>query len=349
MENDKSKTPETASTDTSTGEAGPSKPPESTTPSETAGAESLETLDNADSTTDSTNGNGSGDDKNSKAKKTSGFKHIASHINVYLLMFIFLLVIAGVIFGVIYLSNKKQGNTEIKSQDLTQNDLKQLANSDVTVGGTKQILNVQSNAVFAGKVLVKDSVEVVGDLKVGKSLTLPSINVTGNSIFGDTQVNKGLSVAQDASVQGQLTVQKSLSVGGGGTFGGAISAPQITTGGLTLSGDLILTHHITIGGVTPGHTNGSVLGGGGTSSVGGSDSAGSVNINTGSGATAGCFITVNFAQKFNSTPHILVTPVGPAAGGLGYYVNRTTSNFSLCSTVAPPSNASFSFDYFVLD
>jgi hypothetical protein len=101
--------------------------------------------------------------------------------------------------------------------------------------------------------------------------------------------------------------------------------------------------------VNPGRTQGNALGGGGTSSVGGSDTAGSITINTGSNPSAGCFITVNFAAKFSGTPRVVISPVDAPAGGLAYYVTRNISSFSVCSNNAPAANASFGFDYIVFD
>src|SRR5206468_4683422 len=107
--------------------------------------------------------------------------------------------------------------------------------------------------------------------------------------------------------------------------------------------DLTLTHHIIAGGATPGRNNGSALGGGGSASVSGSDTAGTVSINVGSSPPSGCFVTVNFTQKYSNTPHILLTPVGSGAGGLAYYVNRTSTNFSICDSATPPAGTSFAF------
>jgi len=283
--------------------------------------------------------------------KPSFGKQIVSRLlgsNIYLLLFIFVIVIAGVVVVFSYnYSKKKTGESSVSTTSLSEDTLAQLANSDATVGDTSQVLNVQSSAVFAGKILARSDLEVAGNLKLGGGLDLASINVTDQANLGQTSVSKDLSVSGSVAVQGQQTIAKSLQVGGTGTFSGGVSAPQISTNNLQLNGDLVLTRHFTTGGGNPGRTNGTALGSGGTASIGGSDTAGSVGINTGSGANAGCFINITFATKYNATPHVLVTPVGSDAGGIDFYVNRTTTGFSICSSNAPPSNASFGFDYFV--
>ncbi|PID98951.1 hypothetical protein CSA80_02395 [Candidatus Saccharibacteria bacterium] len=283
------------------------------------------------------------------AKKGPLLQRIGKKINIYLLLFLLLLTLAGAIILVTYLTSKQQGKNTIQTQSLSDDTLKQLATSDVTVGQPKQILSVQSNAVFAGKVLIRDSLEVAGPIQVGGSLSVPGITVSGNSVFEQLQVNKSLGVQGDTTIQGQLSVQKGLSVAGGGTFAGPITAPAITVNTLQLNGNFALTRHIIIGGPTPSRKSGTALGGGGTVALSGSDTAGSININTGSGPAAGCFVTVNFTQKYNSTPNVLVTPVGASAGSVGYYVNRSTSSFSVCAVNNPPANTSFGFDYFIVE
>ena len=274
-------------------------------------------------------------------------KRIARRFNIYLLLFILILVLSGAGIVVSIFSQKTTKDPTITSQSIPTDTLKQLAKSDATVGDPKQVLNVQSNAVFSGKVLIRDSLDVAGPIHVNGSLTLPGITVSGESSFDSVQVNKALSIGGDATVLGQLAIKQNLSVSGGGTFGGAITAPQIATSQLQILSDLTLSSHIVAGGPTPGRSGGS-LGGGGTASVSGSDTAGSVNINTGSGPGAGCMVTVNFVSRFNSTPHVIITPTNSSGAGLPYYVNRTTSSFSICSTTPPPANAAIGFDYIVI-
>lgn len=312
------------------------------------GTSSLET-DNNSLENDATTTGKIDDSTTTATEKGPLLQRIGKKINIYLLLFLLLLTLAGGIILVTYMASKKQEKSTIKTQSLSSDTLKQLATSDVTVGQPKQILSVQSNAVFAGKVLIRDSLEVAGPIQVGGSLSVPGITVSGNSIFEQLQINKNLSVQGDAAIQGQLAVQKGLSVAGGGTFGGSLTAPALTVNTLQLNGNLTLTRHIVIGGTTPDRDNGTALGSGGTAALSGSDTAGSININTGSSPVAGCFVTVNFTQKYNSTPNVIATPIGSSAGLVGYYVNRSTSSFSVCAANNPPANASFGFDYFIVE
>ena len=313
---------------------------------ETDGADALETPE----VTDATSANG-GDKSTAPApKKSGGIKQVLRKFNIYLLLFVFILVIAGGILVVAYFQSKKAATTStLQTETLTQNTLQQIAASDSTVGSSTQVLNVQSSAVFAGRVLIRQGLEVAANLQVGGTTALTELTVSGTSQLGQVQVGKNLAVNGDLAVQGAVTIAKSLQVNGGGTFSGALSSPQITTTNFQLNGDLVLTHHVIAGGPSPNLTRGSALGGGGTASVGGSDTAGSVSINLGSGPSAGCFATIEFATKYNSPPHVLLTPVGSSAAVLDYYVTRTSTSFSICDASVPSPGTSFAFDYFIIN
>jgi cytoskeletal protein CcmA (bactofilin family) len=274
-----------------------------------------------------------------------------SHINVYLVLFGVLILVGFLVALLAYTDSKKSSTTaNINSKDLSASTLAQLANSDTssTVGGNGQLLNVESSAVFSGQVLVRQGLDVAGNLSIGGALALNDLTVSGTTQLQQTTVNKNLSVAGDTNLQGSTVVAKNLQVGGTGNFSGTVSAPQITTTSLQLNGPLALSQHITTTGAQPSHTNGSALGGGGTTNLSGSDTAGLININTGDSPGAGCFITLNFSSPYASAPYVMLTPVGSSAGGLSYYINRTASGFSLCDASTPPANASFGFDYFIV-
>ena len=314
---------------------------------------SLESADAADSLeTTSTDATTAAGDKaaGSDPKPKGGFKQKLRQFNIYLLMFIFILVIGGLIITIAYFQSQKASTSStLKTQSLTQQSLQQVAQSDATVGSSQTILNVESSAVFAGKVLIRQDLEVAAGLQVGGTTALADLTVSGATALSQLSVSKDLALTGNAAIQGAVSISKSLQVNGPGTFSGAVSAPQITTPSLQLNGDLVLTHHIVAGGATPGRSNGPALGSGGTAAVNGSDTSGSININTGSSPAAGCFITVNFTTHYDATPHVLVTPVGSSAGGLAYYVSRNTTSFSICDASAPPAGSSFGFDYFVVD
>lgn len=280
-----------------------------------------------------------------------GIGRLWEKINIYFLLFVLVLLISGSFAAILYLRNRATttNSNDIDQQQISAETLQKLANNGIQVGDPKQVLNIQSNSVFSGTVLVKGELQVAGGLKIGSSgLSIADVNINGSANVNQLQAQT-VAVSGNTAIQGQLSVQRDLSVSGNGTFSGGITTPQLTTAKLQLSGDLVLTRHIVAGGPLPNRSNGNALGSGGTSSVSGSDTAGTVTISTGGGAGAGCFVTITFAQAFTSAPRVVITPVGSEAAALDYYINRTVTNFSICTTSTPPSSASFSFDYIALN
>jgi cytoskeletal protein CcmA (bactofilin family) len=282
-------------------------------------------------------------------KKISPIRRFFRKVNLYLLIFVLLIVVAGAITLVNYLNSQKASpETSIAAQGLTPDALKQLANTDATVGNTSQTLTIQGNAIIAGQTLMRGNLNVAGSFQTGGNIQAPSLTVSGASNLGEAQINS-LQVATNTAVQGSTTL-RDLNVSGTSSFSGAMTASQITVTRLILSGNAILhvPNHISFAGPSPTRTiNGSVVGSGGSASVNGSDTAGTININTGSNTTAGCFARIIFQQAFTSQPHVIVSPIGSAAGQTQYYVDRSNSGFSICTAVPAPANQVFAFDYFV--
>ncbi len=277
-------------------------------------------------------------------------RSLVNKINIYLLLFIFILLLAGIVLVVAVQSSKNQAKKdETTTQKLTADALKSLEGSDAKVGDPKQLLTIESNAVFSGKVLIRDSLDVAGAIKVGGALSLPGITVSGTSQFDQVQLNS-LSISGNANIQGQLTIQKGLTVASSGSFAGTLSAPVISTDKLVLNQDLQLNRHIDSGGATPNVSTASgATGGGGTVSINGTDTAGTVTINNGSGAVAGLLATVTFAVKFTSNPHIVITPVcNSACNFTPYITNRTSTGFTIGIAGTNPGG-SFSFSFIAME
>jgi len=278
---------------------------------------------------------------------------IAARLNIYLLAFVLLVIIALIIvFIVVNTGNNQQSElADIQTQELTQDAIDDLTSNEATIGDPKQLLTVESNAVFNGQVLIRDGLDIAGPLKVGGELNLPGITVSGTSQFDEVLLNT-LSIAGDASVQGTLNVESNLSVAGQASFGGPVSAPTAILDAIQINGDLTFNRHIDAGGATPGVTNGGSAGSGSTVTISGTDTAGTVTINVGSGASAGNLAVVTFVVAFNGNPHVVITPVSssPATVSSGefYLSARATSGFTIASATAV-SAGSISFDYVVID
>ncbi len=282
-------------------------------------------------------------------KKLPAWKRFWRKVNIYLLLFILVVILAAVGAFIMYLTSQKEPETPtVGSQTLTTDALKQLANTDTSVGNTSQTLTIKGNAVIDGQTLTRGNLNVAGNLQTGGSIQAPSLTISGTSNLGTAQINS-LQVANTLAVQGASTM-RDLTVAGTASFGGAVTAPQLTVSRLILSGNatLEIPNHVSFTGPSPGGApNYGVLGGGGSATVGGSDTAGTINGSTGNGPSAGCFIRVTFQQSFSKQPHVVVSPVGSAAGQMQFYVERNNASFSVCSANTPPANQPFAFDYFV--
>lgn len=283
------------------------------------------------------------------ANKLSPVKRFFRKVNVYFLIFILIVVVGGAIFVVNYINSQKAPVTpDVASQQLSSDALKQLANTDASVGNTSQTLTIQGNAIIAGQTLTRGNLNVAGNIQTGGSIQAPSITIAGAANLGQTQANN-LQVATTLAVQGSTTLAD-LNVAGTSSFNGAMTASQITVTRLILSGNAMLQvpNHISFTGPSPTRTvNNAVLGNGGTASINGSDTSGNININTGSNTVAGCFARIIFQQAFTKEPRVIVSPVNPAAGQTQYYVERNLTGFNICTANAAPPNQNFGFDYFV--
>lgn len=274
---------------------------------------------------------------------------ILRKINVYsILLVLVLLILGGISYYAIVQNRKSAKEGTLNTQKLSQNSLDKLAATDSSVGDAKQTLSVESNAIFAGGVIIRGNLDLAGTLKVGGPLSLPGLTVGGTTNLDQAAV-KSLTDSGDASFQGKVTIQNGISVTGSASFSGTVTAAQISADSLLLGKELQLSSHIVTSGGTPGRTNGNALGSGGTASNSGNDTSGTIVINTGNAAAAGCFTTLTFTRVYTTTPRVIVSPSSATAGGIDYYINRTTSGFSVCTSANPPNNTSnIVFDYIVI-
>jgi predicted acyltransferase (DUF342 family) len=296
-----------------------------------------------------------------------GIKKILSKINIYFLLFLFVVVLAGASFVVFYFMNQREENLRIETTKLTEEALEELKTSDAVVGDPRQILTIESNAVITGKVVIKDTLDVAGALRIGGPLTLPSINAVGSASFGSVQSNNiqaagNLGVGGVLDVVGATTLGNNLTVAGNINGGGRLDiGGQATIGGnLVVNGTLsavginfneISINRINISGNTPSVSVSGAAGGGATASVNGTDTAATVTINTGGGTGTGVLATIFFTSAYNtSNPHPVLTPNGPGCAAIAYYVtNISATQFAIASATPPPPGVPCRFNYIVIN
>lgn len=334
--------------------------------------------------------NAEGEDAKSKPKE-KGLKALLSKVNIYLILFIFVIVLACAVYAVLYFMNKREQDIKLETATITEQTLENLKTADAVVGDPQQILNIESHTVINGKVIMKDTLDVAGALKVGGTLSIPSLGVAGEASFGSLQTNDfsaggnaAIGGILDAvgditgggrlSVSGDITGGGNLSASGNGTLGGNLDVSgaaniggrldvggQATIGGnLQVNGtvsaqginfDTISITRINITGNRPGINVGSAAGGGGTASISGTDTAGTITVNTGGGTHSGVLATINFTGSFNSSnPHVVATPNSAACANIGYYItNVSANNFSLATSTTPPTGSTCKFNYIVIN
>ncbi|MEX0668304.1 MAG: hypothetical protein WD061_01020 [Candidatus Saccharimonadales bacterium] len=306
-------------------------------------------------------GSAIGSNENSEDENTK--ESLLSKINIfsklpapYLMGLVALLIVGGLVIFYVQSTTDDEvviDGSELNTTSLSEADLANLASDRAQIDSTNRILTVAANSIFDGTMLVRSSLDVQGQLRVGQSLSINDVDITGQGVINDLDIANELNVQGNvnfggaATIQNGLTIGDGLSVTGSGTFAGNLSANSIEAGNLTFNGNLTMNGHIITSGTQVSASNGPNIGSGGTVSVSGNDVAGTVNINTGSGTSTGIMVTVTFAESYTGTPRVNITPVGSASGGQNWYVTRNSNSFSV--GINNPITGNFSFDYFVVE
>jgi cytoskeletal protein CcmA (bactofilin family) len=276
------------------------------------------------------------------------------------MVFLAAAVILGLIggyFGVrAYIKNQPKAaetndTPSVATTKLSQAELDRLTANNVEIGGAGNLLTFSANSNFTGKVNIASDTTLSGNLTGTGTGSFTNLNAPGTANFGNANVGSNLKVTGATALQGNinaasgLNVGGNLSVAGASSFAGRLNAGSLAARDATFNGSVTVNGHYVSQGATPFVSAGGNIGSGGTVSVSGNDTAGSVVINAGTGATGGTLATVGFRTGYRTTPRISLTPTSETAAALQYYVIRTTSGFTIRSLNAPSGSASF--DYFV--
>ncbi|NDD85826.1 hypothetical protein EBZ38_16315 [bacterium] len=174
---------------------------------------------------------------------------------------------------------------------------------------------------------------------IAQNLQGGSLNITGNSIL-----TGNLSVIGNINISGTSTLA-SLTVTGSAT----IQQNLTVTGNTTIAGNLTVGGKIITSGATPVAVLGAATGIGANYTIEGNDTAGSFVLTTGtSGVASGKQALVTFAASYETTPRVALTPKDANSAAIRYYVETTTTGFSVHFLDTPLSNAAYSFDYILL-
>ena len=248
---------------------------------------------------------------------------------------IFAIAVLGTLIGsgvLLYKhSNHKAPSTQItiNTQTLDKGTLTQLTKQADANGNSTQKLIVQPNTLFKQGVQVTDPLSAASDLSIG-----------GN-----------LSVKGSTSLQGPATFNGNLSIRGTLSVGGTLNAPSLNVGSLsvnnlTTTGTLSFGSHLIPTGAEP-TGNPSTAAGGGTVTVTGNDTAGTISIITGNSPVAGELAIITFTTPFSTTPKVQLTPTNGNAANLHYYATHSARFMTIDSADAPTPGTTYTYDYLV--
>lgn len=284
--------------------------------------------------------------------------HKATFIGLAVIIAI-LAINGGAIFWVMRNHDGANAQNNREEVSLSAESLDKLGVSRNSVGDLGTELVVGPNSRFSGNVTIAGNTSVGGELKLNSKFTASEASLAKLQA-GDTSVNKldvngdittqSVNAARDLNVMGTtrlqgtvtinqiLTVNNSVNIAGNLAIGGSLSVRNFQVSTLTIAGHLIST------GAAPGVSPGGALGSNGTVSISGNDTAGTIGVNIGVGASQGCLASVSFRETFRVTPRVVVTGSMPANI---YLAGRTASGFTIC-TASPLSPGGYFVDYIVV-
>jgi hypothetical protein len=218
-------------------------------------------------------------------------------------------------------------------------------------GGELFDIDSQNNRVLIGALDTHwGGAYTAGTLDVRAEAHLGLISGTdagGNAIFsvdgtGDTQITTSTDSTTAFNVQNALQ---------GSVFSVDTVSSIVTAANFVATGTLTVGGHIITNGTTPTYTADAAACTTPSITVSGNDTSGTVTVRAGSACTSGNMVTVNFASKFGTNPHVVITPGSSLTSGLNAYVDDSTistSGFAIGTSATPVSGDIYTWNYFVV-
>jgi hypothetical protein len=262
-------------------------------------------------------------------------------------------VCIGSVVGYYYAQSKKtpaKPNSPTVA-NLTPEEINKLSEIGSSLGNNGQVLNIGADTIFRNKIDVSGDLSVGGHFNANGPVTLSELNISGTTALSGLNVGSNMTVSGIASFQKGINVTGLAAVNGnlsvsGATSVNALNATTISVQTIAITGPLTISHLRTQG-PAPAAAAGTAVGGGGTVSISGNDTAGTVNINTGNTPPAGILATITFRAAYSTTVHVLLTPLSGAAASTPAYVTRSGGAFQIHTDAPAPAGSSLSYDYFV--
>jgi hypothetical protein len=275
--------------------------------------------------------------------------HRANSLSGVIALLVAVLIAGSVIGYFISPARKNVTAPQTIIQNLSASDIQKLTDLGANLGSTNQILTIAANTVFRSKVDVGTDLTVTGRFNANGPVTLSQLNITGTTALSGLDVGSNLTVAGVTTLQKGLTITGLAAVNGGLNVSGSASvnslnATSISTQNISISGPITIGHLITKG-PTPGISPGSV-GGGGTVSISGNDTAGTIDINTGSSPSSDSLANITFRAAFSGAPRVILTATSFDSAAAQVYVTAASTGFAIHIRNYLPGQI-YSFDYIV--
>jgi hypothetical protein len=224
----------------------------------------------------------------------------------------------------------------------------------VTVGGALDLVGV--NGISSGDAASGGQGGIGGELTAGNTTVVGTLAVQGAASFGsDLNVNgnalfKGASFAIVPTSDSATVMAFQIFKADGTTNVLKVdtSTSTLTVVNAVATGNLTVNGHIITGGSVPSKAEGAGIGTGGTCSVSGTDSAGTITINTGSGAWAtGDQCVITFSSAYSPTaPRSVIAATSNNYNAVQPYVTSTTTTMTINFAVAAGAAGTYTFNYF---
>jgi hypothetical protein len=177
---------------------------------------------------------------------------------------------------------------------------------------------------------------------MGKVLVLVNVSYydPGSDLQGSTGDFSSLNVSGDATIN-NLNVT-TVEVSGDATIAGKLTVSTLTVGSITVSG------HIITAGNTPTIQIQASAGQDATATVVGNDTSGVITILTGDQATAADLAKLTFATAYNTSPRVLITPIGKISAQAVGYVDQVDQNSFMLGAATVSVSQTYVFSYQVM-
>ena len=280
-------------------------------------------------------------------KKKKGLLERFKTFNPFLIAMVGVGVVVVVVLIVVFTGADPEN---FVGTELSEDELTSLVAESSENQSTGQVLRIGPTTEFAQDLSVLQDVEIVGNLVVAGEIINANSSLAGQDAEDPNDAGSGdLAIDGDALFSGNVATQGSLTVTGTLTVNSTITATEVAATSLAVTGDAQFSRHIVSNSTFVVVSTGSAAGSGGTTSASGNDIAGTITINTGGSPTAGVLANIGFQQQYGNTPSVIITPVTAAAAQTEFYVNRSTTGFSIRTNNIPPATAVLQYDYIIIE